>query len=26
MMKNEDFDFDEFTKIYEALAKVGGRS
>ena len=26
MMKKEDFDFDEFTKIYEALAKVGGRS
>jgi len=25
MMKTEDFDFDEFTKIYEALAKVGGK-
>ena len=25
MMKAEDFDFDEFTKIYEALAKVGGK-
>jgi predicted RNase H-like nuclease (RuvC/YqgF family) len=25
MMKNEDFDFDEFTKIYESLAKVAGR-
>lgn len=25
MMKNEDFDFDEFTKIYESLAKISGR-
>jgi len=25
MMKTEAFDFDEFTKIYEALAKVGGK-
>jgi predicted RNase H-like nuclease (RuvC/YqgF family) len=24
MMKKEDFDFDEFTKIYESLAKVAG--
>jgi len=24
MMKTEDFDFDEFAKIYEALSKVGG--
>ena len=25
MMKTKDFDFDEFTKIYESLAKVAGR-
>lgn len=25
MMKSETFDFDEFTKVYEALAKITGR-
>ncbi len=25
MMNSKDFDFDEFTKIYESLAKVAGR-
>jgi len=25
MIKTENFDFDEFTKIYESLAKVGGK-
>jgi len=25
MMKTKDFDFDEFAKVYEALAKVTGR-
>lgn len=25
MMKTKDFDFDEFTKIYESLAKVAGK-
>jgi hypothetical protein len=25
MMKTKDFDFDEFTKVYESLAKVAGR-
>ena len=25
MMKTEGFDFDEFTQIYESLAKVAGR-
>ena len=26
MMKSENFDFDEFTKIYESLAKLTGRA
>lgn len=26
MMKTKDFDFDEFAKVYEALAKVTGRA
>ena len=26
MMKSEGFDFDEFTKIYESLAKLTGRA
>ena len=25
MMKSETFDFDEFTKVYESLAKITGR-
>jgi len=25
MMSTKDFDFDEFTKVYESLAKVAGR-
>jgi hypothetical protein len=25
MMSTEDFDFDEFTEVYESLAKVAGR-
>ncbi len=25
MMKTKDFDFDEFAKVYESLAKVAGR-
>tara|TARA_Y100000361_G_C11044766_1_gene281888 strand:+ start:362 stop:673 length:312 start_codon:yes stop_codon:yes gene_type:complete len=26
MMKSETFDFDEFTKVYESLAKITGRA
>jgi len=26
MMKMKDFDFDEFTKVYESLAKITGRA
>ena len=26
MMKSENFDFDEFTKIYESIAKLTGRA
>ena len=26
MMKTKDFDFDEFAKVYESLAKITGRS
>ena len=25
MMKSKDFDFDEFTKVYQSLAKITGR-
>ena len=26
MLKSKDFDFDEFTKVYESLAKITGRA
>ena len=26
MMKTKDFDFDEFAKVYESLAKITGRA
>jgi Na+/phosphate symporter len=26
MLKSKDFDFDEFAKVYESLAKITGRS
>jgi hypothetical protein len=26
MMKSETFDFDEFAKVYESLAKITGRA